>query len=57
MRGGKGMVSLGSCDIMKETDQLLTDQIFLEQREIFYSMEDGGIGEDGGIERMDGKGG
>ena len=51
------MVSLGSCDIMKEMDQLLTDQIFLEQREIFYSMEDGGIGEDGGIERMDGKGG
>ena len=42
---------------MKETDQLLTDQIFLEQREILYSVEDGGIGEDGGVKRMGGKGG
>ena len=57
MRGGKGMVSLGSCDIMKETDQLLTDQILLEQREVLYGVEDGGIGEDGGIERMGSKGG
>ena len=45
------------CDIMKKANQLLTDQIFLEQREIFYGVEDGGIGEDGGIERMGGKGG
>ena len=45
------------CDIMEETDQLLTNQILLEQREIFYGMEDGGIGEDGGIKRMGGKGG
>ena len=42
---------------MKKANQLLTDQIFLEQREIFYGVEDGGIGEDGGIERMGGKGG
>ena len=51
------MVPLGSCDIMKETDQFLTDQILLEQREVLYGMEDGGIGEDGGVERMGGKGG
>ena len=42
---------------MKKTDQLLTNQIFLEQREIFYGMEDGGIGEDGGVKRMGSKGG
>ena len=57
MRGGEGVVPLGSCDIMKETDQFLTDQILLEQREVLYGVEDGGIGEDGGIERMGGKGG
>ena len=51
------MVSLCRCDIMKETDQLLTDQVFLEQGKIFYGVEDGGIGEDGGIKRMGGKGG
>ena len=50
------MVSLCSCDIMKEADQLLADQIFLEQREILYGVEDGGIGEDGGIKRMGGEG-
>ena len=42
---------------MKETDQLLTNQIFLEQREILYGVEDSGIGEDGGVKRMGGKGG
>ena len=51
------MVSLCSSHIMEETDELLTNQVFLEQREIFYGVEDGGIGEDGGIERMGGKGG
>ena len=51
------MVSLGSCDIMKEADQFLADQIFLEQREVLYGAEDGGTGEDGGIKRMGGKGG
>ena len=57
MRGGEGVVSLCRCNIMKKTDQLLTNQIFLEQREIFYGMEDGGIGEDGGVKRMGSKGG
>ena len=42
---------------MKEADQLLADQIFLEQREILYGMEDDGIGEDGGVKRMGSKGG
>ena len=51
------MVSLGCCDIMKETDQFLTDQIFLEKRKVLYGVEDGGIGEDGSVERMGGKGG
>ena len=51
------MVSLCSRDIMKEADQLLADQIFLEQREILYGVEDGGIGEDGGVKRMGGEGG
>ena len=51
------MIPLGSSDIMKETDQFLTDQILLEEREVLYSVEDGGIGEDGGIERMGGRGG
>ena len=51
------MVSLCCCDIMEEADKLLADQIFLEQREIFYGVEDSGIGEDGGIKRMGGKGG
>ena len=51
------MVPLSSCDVMKETYQLLADQIFLEQREIFDGAEDDGIGEDGGVERMGGKGG
>ena len=55
--GGKGMVPLGSSDIMKETDQFLTDQVFLKERKVLYGMEDGGIGEDGGIERMGSKGG
>ena len=51
------MVSLGCRDIMKEMDQFLTDQISLEKREVLYGVEDSGIGEDGGIERMGSKGG
>ena len=43
---------MGSSDIMKETDQFLTDQILLEEREVLYGMEDDGIGEDGSVERM-----
>ena len=42
---------------MKETDQLLADQIFLEQREILYGVEDDRIDEDGGVKRMGSKGG
>ena len=51
------MVPLCGCDIMKETDQLLTDQVFLEQGEVLYGVEDGRTGEDGGVKRMGGKGG
>ena len=57
MWGGEGVIPLGSCNIMEKTDQFLTDQILLEQREIFYGVEDSGTGEDGGIERMGSKGG
>ena len=48
---------MGSCDIMEKTDQFLTDQILLEQREVLYGVEDVGTGEDGGVKRMSGKGG
>ena len=51
------MVLLCHRDIMKETDQLLADQVFLEQGEVLYGVEDGGIGEDGGVKRMGGEGG
>ena len=57
MWGEEGVVSLGGGDIMKETDQFLTNQVFLKEREVLYGMEDGRIGEDGGVERMSGKGG
>ena len=57
MRGGERMVSLSSRNVMEQTNQFLTDQIFLEQREILYGAEDDGIGEDGGVKRMGGKGG
>ena len=57
MRGREGVVPLRSCNIMEQTNQFLTDQIFLEQREIFYGAEDVGVGEDGGVERMGGQGG
>ena len=57
MRGGEGMVPLHSCNIMEQTNQFLTDQIFLEQREILYGAEDDGTGEDGGVKRMGSKGG
>ena len=48
---------MGSSDIMKETDQFLTDQILLEEREVSYGVENSGIGEDGGVKRMGGEGG
>ena len=57
MWSGESMVLLCSCDVMEETDKLLTNQILLEQREIFYGAEDDRIGEDGGVKRMGGKGG
>ena len=57
MQGREGVVPLNSSNIMKETDQFLTDQILLEEREVLYGMEDGRTGEDGGVERMGGKGG
>ena len=51
------MVSLSGSDIMEQANQFLADQVFLEQRKIFDGAEDDGIGEDGGVERMGGKGG
>ena len=57
MRGGKGVVPLCGCDIMEKTHQLLADQILLKQRKIFDGAEDDGVGEDGGVKRMGGKGG
>ena len=51
------MVPLCCSNIMEQMNQFLTDQIFLEQREILYGVEDNGIGEDGGVKRMGGKGG
>ena len=48
---------MGRSDIMKETDQFLTDQILLEKRKVLYGVEDNRIGENGGIERMGGEGG
>ena len=51
------MILLGSSDIMKETDQFLTNQILLKEREVLYGVEDGRIDEDGSIETMGGKGG
>ena len=51
------MVSLSGCNIMEQTNQFLTDQIFLEQREVFYGAEDDGVGKDGSVKRMGGKGG
>ena len=51
------MIPLGRSDIMKETDQFLTDQILLKERKVLYGVEDDGIGKDGGIERMGGEGG
>ena len=57
MWSGEGVVSLCCHNVMKETDQFLADQILLEKREVLYGVEDGGIGEDGGVKRMGGKGG
>ena len=57
MQGGEGMVSLCCGDVMKQADQFLTDQVFMKERKVLYSVEDGGIGEDGGVERMGSKGG
>ena len=57
MWGGESVVSLGSSDIMEQANQFLADQVFLEQGKILDGAEDDGIGEDGGVERMGGKGG
>ena len=57
MWGGKGMVMLSGRPIVKEANQLLADQILMEKREVLDSVEDDGIGKDGGVERMGGKGG
>ena len=57
LRGREGMVPLRCCNIMEQTNQFLTDQIFLEQREILYGAKDDGTGKDGGVKRMGGKGG
>ena len=51
------MVSLSGSNVMEQANQFLTDQIFLEQREILYGAEDDGVGEDGGVKRMGSKGG
>ena len=51
------MVTLGGRDIMKYADQLLADQVFMKKGKVLDGMEDGRVGEDGGIERMGGKGG
>ena len=51
------MISLSGSDIMEQANQFLTDQVFLEQRKILDGAEDDGVGEDGGVERMGGKGG
>ena len=51
------MVSLGCGNIMEKTYQLLTNQILLEQRKVLDGAEDDGVGEDGGVKRMGGKGG
>ena len=50
------MVSLCCGDVMKQADQFLTDQVFMKERKVLYGVEDGGIGEDGGVERMGSKG-
>ena len=57
MRGGERVVSLSGSNVMEQANQFLTDQILLEQREILYGAEDDGVGEDGGVKRMGGKGG
>ena len=57
MWGRERVVPLSCCDVMEKTHQLLADQILLEQRKIFDGAEDDGVGEDGGVERMGGKGG
>ena len=51
------MVMLSGRPIVKEANQLLADQILMEKREVLDSVEDDGIGKDGGVERMGGKGG
>ena len=43
-------VALGGRDVMEESNQLLTNQVLMEEREVLDGMEDDGIGEDGGIE-------
>ena len=50
-------VALGGRDVMEESNQLLTNQVLMKEREVLNGMEDDGIGEDGGIEWMGSKGG
>ena len=57
MWGGKGVVTLSGRHVVEEANQFLTDQILMEKREVLDGVEDDGIGEDGGIEQMGGKGG
>ena len=51
------MVPLSGSDVMEQANQFLADQVFLEQGKILDGAENDGIGEDGGVERMGGKGG
>ena len=41
---------------MKQTNQLLANQVLMKERKVLDGMEDDGIGKDSGIERMGGKG-
>ena len=50
MWGGTGVISLGGRDIVKEANQLLANQVLMEKREVLDSVEDDGVGEDGGVE-------
>ena len=43
------MELLDGGDIMEKMNQLLANQVLMEEREVLDSMEDDGIGEDGGI--------
>lgn len=51
------MMPLGSRNIVKQVDKLLTNKVLMEGREILDGAENNGIGEDGGIKRMGSKDG